>query len=261
MESTHSRQDISIIADDLGLLPSVNEGIFFALKNRLIDGASLMANGEAFDDAVRQCLENKYENIGIHLVLVEEKPLTSMFFPKNHKTFFIKYLLGIIKLSDIEKELRAQLSKVISAGVKPVFINSHQHLHLLPGIMNATIKLSKEFSIPYIRLVTEPVLFRERKLFRQVQLLFLNFLSWLAKRKIEKAGLRYNDFFVGFLNAGNFRIEDLESAKKLNKTYPEKIIELGCHPGFNSRELVEKYGHWRYNWEKEIEVLKIKNDE
>ena len=54
----------------------MNEGIFFALKNRLIDGASLMANGEAFDDAVRQCLENKYENIGIHLVLVEEKPLT-----------------------------------------------------------------------------------------------------------------------------------------------------------------------------------------
>src|SRR3989338_11458981 len=203
MESTHSRQDISIIADDLGLLPSVNEGIFFALKNRLIDGASLMANGEAFDHAVRQCLENKYENIGIHLVLVEEKPITSMFFPKNHKTFFVKYLLGIIKLSDVENELRAQLSRMTSVGVKPAFINSHQHLHLLPGIMNVIIKLAKEFEVHYIRLVTEPIFFGEGSLFRRAQLLFLNFLSWLAKGKIEKAGLRHNDFFVGFLSAGN----------------------------------------------------------
>src|SRR3989344_3942543 len=136
---------LQIIADDLGLAKSVNDGIIFLLKEGKINGASLMANGEAFDDAVRQCLENKYANIGIHLVLVEEKQLTSMFFPKNHKAFFIKYLLGIIKLSDVENELRAQLSRMTSVGVKPAFINSHQHLHLLPGIMNVIIKLAKEF--------------------------------------------------------------------------------------------------------------------
>ena len=54
MESTHSKQDIFIIADDLGLNSAVNEGIFFAFKNGLISGASLMPNGEAFDDAIQR---------------------------------------------------------------------------------------------------------------------------------------------------------------------------------------------------------------
>src|SRR3989344_4430226 len=176
MESIYHRpKNLLIIADDLGLAESLNDGIFFLLKEGKINGASLMANGEAFDDAVAKYLEAGLLNIGVHLVLVEEKPLSGMSLPKNHKMFFIKYLFGLIKLSEIEKELRTQLQNVI--------------------------------------------------------------------------------------NAGDLNIKDLRLAKKLTKMYPEKVIELGCHPGFESQELVEKYGHWRYNWEKEVEVLKRKNDE
>jgi len=262
MESIYHRpKNLLIIADDLGLAESINDGIFFLLKEGKINGASLMANGEAFDDAVAKYLEAGLLNIGVHLVLVEEKPLSGMSLPKNHKMFFIKYLFGLIKLSEIEKELRTQLQKVINAGINPQFLNSHQHLHLLPGIMNVVVNLAREYKISRIRIVNEPVDFFGGKLFRKVQLLFLNFLSWLAKKKIRKAGLQYNDFFVGFINAGDLNIKDLRLAKKLTKMYPEKVIELGCHPGFESQELVEKYGHWRYNWEKEVEVLKRKNDE
>lgn len=261
MEFTHSKRDFFIVADDLGIDSAVNEGIFFAFKNGLIDGASLMANGKAFDDAIQRFKDFPGTNIGIHLVLVEEKPLTLIKLPKNHKTFFIKYVLGLINKNEIYTETKAQISKCIQAGIKPAFINSHQHLHLLPGMMDTTIKLSKEFDISYIRVVNEPLSLVGGELFRQAQLLFLNFLSWLAKKKIEKAGFQYNNFFVGFVNAGNLSIKDLRSAKKLKKKYPEKIVELGCHPGFESQELIEKYSHWRYNWEKEIEVLKRKNDE
>lgn len=265
MESTLFRQVLGgkfkIIADDLGLNSAVDDGIFFAFKNRLIDGASLMANGESFDYAVAKCLELQLLNIGAHLVFVEEKSLSGMKLPKNHKVFFIKYLLGLIKLSEIEKESRAQLNKIINSGIRLGFINSHQHLHLLPGITDIFVKLAREYQIPYVRIVNEPVSFGVGRWFRNVQLLFLSFLSWLAKKKIKKAGLQCNDFFVGFINAGHLSIEDLNSAKKLKSRYPEKMIELGCHPGFKSQALVEKYRHWRYDWEKEIEVLKRKNDE
>lgn len=257
MESTHSKGKIFVVADDLGLDPAINEGIFFAFKNGLINSASLMANGEAFDDVISKIanLEAELPSIGIHLVLVEEIPLTEMKFPKNHKTFFVRYILGLIKKDEIEKECEAQIQKIFEAGITPQFINSHQHLHLLPGIMDITISLAKKYGISYIRIVREPLGSRG-SLLRKAQLIFLNFLSWLMKKKIKKAGLKCNDFFVGFINAGNLGKNEIYLAKKLQNKHPDKFIELGCHPGFESSDLVDKYGHWQYNWQKELETLR-----
>jgi len=251
--------NLIIIADDLGLHPKVNEGIIKALREDWISGASLMANGEAFDDTINKLMAVEPPlmlNIGIHFGLVEEKSLTGMILPKDHVVFFVKYMLGLIKLSDIEKELRAQLDKCIKAGVKPSFINSHQHLHLLPGIMNIVVKLAKEYKAPYIRIVNESIR-GNGGLFRKLQLFVLKKLSEAAKNKIKTAGLGCNDYFVGFLNAGDLTDEDIEGAKDLAKKFPDKIIELGCHLGFENEELKNKYKHWGgYNWEKELELLK-----
>ena len=255
MEFTRSKERISIIADDLGLNPAVNEGVIYLLKNGFISGASLMANGTAFDDAIRRCLEVKLPNIGVHLVLVEEKPLVLKTLPKNHKIFFAKYILGLIKKSDIEKELEAQINKCVTAGINLKFINSHQHLHLLPGIMDIVISLAKKYGIPYIRIVNEPLGAGEN-LFRKAQLIFLNFLSRIAKKMIIREGLRCNDFFVGFINAGNLSKKDIKSAKELSDKYPDKIIELGCHPGYENKDLRLKFKHWgNYNWQKELNLL------
>lgn len=250
-------ENLRIIADDLGLAESVNDGIVFLLKEDKIGGASLMANGEAFYDAVSKIAN--FPNIGTHLVLVEEKSLTRIKLPKNHKIFFMKYILGLINLEDIGRELRAQIEKCISVGIMPQFINSHQHLHLLPGIMDIVIKLAGEYKIPYIRAVNEPVNLSGSKLLRKAQLLFLNFLSKSAKKKIKRAGLGCNDFFIGFINAGSISEDDIKYAENLARKYPDKIIELGCHPGYESEELKKKYKHWGgYNWEKELELFKTR---
>jgi predicted glycoside hydrolase/deacetylase ChbG (UPF0249 family) len=175
---------------------------------------------------------------------------------KNHRIFFVRYILGLTNKDFIRKELKSQIEKVIQAGIKPTFLNGNQHLHLLPGVMDVTIELAKEFDIPYIRIVNEPVSFRKGKLFRQVQLLFLNFLSKSAKNKIKKAGLECNDFFFGFMSAGNLSEKDIQSAKELSVKYPDKVIELGCHPGYESEDLRLKFKHWgNYNWRKELETL------
>src|SRR3989338_310442 len=261
MEFTHSKDRIFIVADDLGLHSAVNEGIIYLLKNGLISGASLMANGQAFDDALHRCLEVELPNIGIHLVLIEERSLTGMVLPKNHKIFFIRYILGLINLQEVERELGAQLSKCVKAGLKPSFKNSHQHLHLLSGITEIVIRLAREHQIPYIRIVNEPLSLSGGNLFRKLQLLFLNFLSAIAKRKIRKAGLVCNDFFVGFVNAGNLNWKDIGSAEELLKKYSDKIIEFGCHPGYENDELRKKYVNWGgYNWKKELNMLKSQHD-
>ncbi len=244
--------NLKIVADDLGLAKPINDGILELLKNGRINGASLMANGEAFEDAVESARSLPKANIGVHFVLVEGKSLIGMKLPKNHKLFFLKYILGMINKKDIKSELEAQVNKIISAGIRPVFINSHQHLHLLPGIMDMVIKIAKENNITYIRLVDEPV-HGHGKIFRKLQLVFLKFLSSLARKKIDNAGLVYNNKFIGFINAGNLSLEDINLTRSMEKG----IIELGCHPGYENEELKKKYG-WgsAYNWKKELEMLK-----
>jgi len=244
---------LKIIADDFGLALPINEGIFDLLKEGHIDGASLMANGQAFDDAVEKLkhLEVQLPSIGIHLVLVEEKSLTGINLPRDHRSFFIKYVLGMISKKDIRSELEAQINKITLAGIRPVFINSHQHLHLLPGIMDMVIEIAQREGIAYIRLVDEPIR-SAGKIFRKLQLVFLKLLSGLAKNKIDKAGLVYNNKFIGFINAGNLSREDIELARSIKNG----IIELGCHPGLEDDQLRSRYSHWHYNWQKEYDLLK-----
>lgn len=246
-----------IIADDLGLYKSINDGITFLLKENKIQGASLMPNGEEFNDAVQQCLDNQFSNIGIHLNLVEQRSVISgKPMLKNHRIFFVKYLLGLIKKDFIQKELEAQIQKVVQTGITPVFINGNQHLHLLPGIMNIVIKLAIEYGIHYIRIVNEPVSLKKGKFFRQSQLLFLNFLSKFAKNKIKKAGLKCNDYFFGFINAGNLNEDDIKQARELAEKRADQEIEIGSHPGHENEELKNKFKHWgNYNWQKEFNLL------
>ena len=90
------------------------------------------------------------------------------------------------------------------------------------------------------------------KLFRKFQLVFLGLLSYLAKRKLIRAGLIFNDVFLGFIDAGNLNQEDIDLAKSING----EMVELGCHPGFGDEELKKKYNHWgNYNWKKELDLL------
>lgn len=247
---------LRIIADDFGIYASVNKGIASLITDSCIDGTSLMSNGDAFNDAILLSDNFSNKDIGVHLVLVEEKPLTGIKFPFNHRYFLIFYLLGLIKLSAIRDELDAQISKCISGGIKPVFLNSHQHLHLLPRITDIVIDLAKKYNIKYIRIINEPLNFREGTIFRNLQLAILNYMSVVAKKKILKSGIETNSFFVGFLNAGNLSNRDIETAKMLNKRFPDKIIELGCHPGFEDDILRERYKLWGgYKWENEYNLL------
>lgn len=255
---------LKIIADDLGLSDCINEGIIALLKSGKIDGASLMANGLAFEQAIAaiQSLAADNLTIGVHLVLVEEQPLSQAILPVNYKIFFLKYVLGLLKLSEVEKECRAQLNKIINSGIKPKFINSHQHLHLLPGITRIIVKLAKEYGVNDIRLVREPIRFGSGRLFRQGESILLRWLSALAKIKIKQAGLTNNDFFIGFINAGNLQAADLTVAQQLAKKYPNSIIEIGAHPGFANDALRVKYQKWgSYHWPEELALLNNFNHE
>ena len=57
-------------ADDFGFTSEVNAGIVEAHRLGILTATTLMANGQAFEDAVRLARENPSLDVGCHLVLV-----------------------------------------------------------------------------------------------------------------------------------------------------------------------------------------------
>src|SRR5690348_17074150 len=60
-------------ADDFGYTRSVNLGIARACRDGIVTSATIMANGNAFDDAVARAKANAKLGVGVHLVLVGGK--------------------------------------------------------------------------------------------------------------------------------------------------------------------------------------------
>src|SRR5947209_3457679 len=58
-------------ADDFGFTRDVNAGIVEAHRFGILTATTLMANGDAFADAVTLATENPTLDIGCHLVLVQ----------------------------------------------------------------------------------------------------------------------------------------------------------------------------------------------
>src|ERR1700678_2779352 len=71
------RKQLIVNADDFGFTPDVNQGIVEAHQRGILTATTLMADGEAFDDAVRLARETPALDIGCHLVLIGGRSLIS----------------------------------------------------------------------------------------------------------------------------------------------------------------------------------------
>lgn len=221
-----------------------------------------MANGEAFEHAVALAKSNPSIDIGIHLTLTEEKPVSSVdkiktlidsngHLPKNIFSFAADNLKGKIALEDVRHELREQIRRVLDYGIPVTHLDGHQHVHALPGVAKVVVELAKEHGIRAVRYPAEPVwpyLFTgkglARRLFEQTVLGFICTISPLRL-------LKHPQRFVGFNDGGNLTEDRL--VRLLTSLPPGKTVELMCHPG--QRDPQTRYAHWNYHWELEMDAL------
>ena len=252
---------VIVHADDFGLTEKINEGIRLAHINGILTSTSIMANGRAFEEAVSIARSTPTLDVGIHLTLIEEKSLLEFkeiptllssngMFHRHAFHFVGKYMMGKLNLKEVRKELETQVKRVLTAGISPSHLDSHQHIHMLPGILSIVIELSKQYGIPSIRYPREIGLFRRiRKVpfSRVLQALVLNFFCQKARYKIE----RKTDFFTGFLCGGNINKENL--LRILQDMQLSGTYEIMCHPGLNEPDT--DYSHWGYNWADELDAL------
>lgn len=249
-------------ADDFGLSEKVNEGILRAHTRGILTSTSLMATGAAFDHAIGIWQTTPTLDVGIHLTLVEEKPLLEAEivpslvdgkgrFYDHAKEFAKRYLTGRIRIQEVQRELEAQIRKVLSSGINVSHLDSHQHLHMLPKILNIVVKLAQKYGIPAIRIPSEKLhfnmLWKSGSITRVMQSLVLKILCKMG----DCADLLGTDYFFGFLFSGNLNKENLR--KVLQHLPSNGTCEIMCHPG--SDDPHSRYSHWGYHWLDELNAL------
>lgn len=239
----------------------INRGVIRGFNRGIVTAASVCVNGRAFDEAVSLCKQNPQLDTGLHVTLIEEKAILRKarirslvdeenIFYKNTLTFLRMYFLGIISMGDIEAEIRAQIEKALASGLMISHIDSHRHLHLLPGINNCLLRLAKEYGIVYVR----SGCFKPESMLSPgiAKSCLLNIPVLFLKRKLKRSGVFYCDRVMGLECSGHLTKERL-----LNLLYslPDGVTELICHPGSGVQSLDNQYRNWGYGFENELDAL------
>lgn len=216
-----------VTADDVGLHRGMTAGAIQAHREGIVTACSISANGRAFDDAVERLRDVPALEVGVHLTLVEERSLTTgRSLPANYVHF-------ILSSKKVEPELRAQIEKVLSTGLRVTHLNGHQHLHQWPSVFEIVQRVAEEYRIGYVRRVRDYG--GSAGMCRR-----------LSIRLLDSMGRRgTNDRTIGVMEAGHLR--DIEPLLD----HVEGTTELVTHPGIG----VDAYPHWRYDWEAETRAL------
>jgi hopanoid biosynthesis associated protein HpnK len=257
------RSLITVNADDFGLHEAVNEGIVRSHREGIVTSASLMACGKAFEDALRRCRSCPELDVGIHLTLVEEQPISPVekvpslinqdgSMPRSYTAFARGWLMGKIRERDVRCELDAQINRLLDGGIRPTHLDSHQHVHCLPGVWNITLDIAKKHGIPYVRIPIFDSLWAEATApIVPVIRAAVNLMAFL-RRMTEIKPVRCADQFRGFAFSGRLTTERLLA---ILDTLRPGLTEVMVHPGLPDEDLQHRYRHWGFKWEAEFRAL------
>jgi hopanoid biosynthesis associated protein HpnK len=262
-----------INADDFGLTGGVNRAIVEAHEGGVVSSATLMANGQAFDDAIALAQCRPRLGVGCHLVLVDGAPLLdptavrslldrggsagNPHFREGITRFGTLALLGRLRENEIEAEATAQIRKLQAAGVKVTHLDSHKHTHTFPRVLRPLLRAAASCGVRAIRnpferiqgsqLAASPSLWR-----RWAEVGVLRGLARQFREAVQQAGIATPDgtlaiVATGSLNERLFRL--------MVEHLPDGTWELVCHPGYNDADLREVHTRLRQSREQELQIL------
>lgn len=247
MPASSSRR-IIVNADDLGLSPSVNTAIFDVFRAGNLSSATLMVNMPGTEDAVEGKKEFPGLAVGLHFCITEGTALfgaSSLTGPDgrfvDRGTIFKRSLLGRLRSADVRAELLAQLARMEELGVVPTHVDSHQHVHMIPGVLDAMLPVLRERNLP-VRAVSPPAGTVNASLGHPTKAL----KQWLnhrfAKRLHRRAGVRSNDVLVSIHDLEDPGPYDAATYKELVGRAPASaVVEVMVHPYILGADVLSLY--------------------
>jgi chitin disaccharide deacetylase len=227
-----------INADDFGYSLTVNQAILRSFERKFVNSTSLMANMAGFDDAID--MMNRHAvlqgRVGVHLNLTEGYPITRLlhglpvFCDESGRLVYDRQR-ALIRLGRKEKdglygELKAQLEKVLSAGIRPTHLDSHHHVHTEWAIAPLVCRLAREYGIRRIRLTRNmgPKGHYSRRIYKRI------YNSWFLGRH---SGFANTDYFGDIADINCHAKVDARGCIML---LPGRSYEVMVHPLFDDHE-------------------------
>ena len=229
-----------------------------AHQRGILTATTLMANGEAFDDAVRLARENPGLDVGAHLVLVGGRFLSA---PGAKLPSGIPQLAAAIAARRIRiyEELSAQVRRMLDAGIRLTHLDTHKHTHLAPPVLDAVARIAEECGIHWVRRPFDLPLTAARGAAPWLKRATSDSL-WVVRARFERVLVRHHcrttDHFAGFQITGRFRTGELVA---LIRALPPGSTELMCHPGRCGDEL--RSARTRLKESREAELLALTAEE
>jgi chitin disaccharide deacetylase len=232
-----------VTGDDFGLALPVNEAVVDAHVRGVLTAASLMVSAEAAGDAVERARSTPTLRVGLHLVLVEGRPVLapeevpdlvdgrgefSADLVRAGFRFFFKPAVR----RQLEAEIRAQFDAFHSTGLPLDHVNAHNHMHFHPTVLAIVLRVGQEYGMRAVRLPYEPPMLSWRASGKGLASkiawgLFLAPWNRILKSRLRRESLRSNDFVFGMADSGAMN-RDL--VRSFVAQLPEGVSEMYFHP-------------------------------
>jgi len=258
-------------ADDFGFTRGVNRAVVRAFKTGIVTSTTIMANGEAFEDAVELAFANPGLGVGCHLAVVgglsvaPAADVSSLVdsggvLPRTLTRLMFKLARGSVPTEELMREFRAQLERVAQTGIKLTHLDTHKHSHTHPRVMKALVLAAAEFGIKCVRNPFE----NPFGLKRSNPLSDWSYLKQYAlsaaispgaiqfKRSVRENGLKTPDRFFGVKVTGML---DSSAIRSIMESLGEGTAELMCHPGEYDADLERAHTRLKRERERELEAL------
>lgn len=229
-------------ADDFGFSAGVNRGISEAYRAGVVSSVSTLVNTPGWDDAALLLRDASPDlGVGLHLNLTVGEPLSDTRTLRDRHTgrFHTLTALGAractghIDPAEVAAECAAQLARLRSTGVTVTHVDSHRHVHALPGVWGPVVETARQRGVAVVRVPLES--------------LGLNPFDWRALLKKSALGavwriasrrtppLRHADRFVGLSLEGTPAF--LPRLLAVLDGLEPGTTELMVHPGYADGEL------------------------
>lgn len=230
IRSPDKMKKLIVNADDFGLDDETVDWTIRGFELGKITSATIMAGMPATVRAIEYAKTHPQFSFGVHLCLVDEKPLSdpakipSLVDPKTGKLwatrqFIVRNFLGLVKVEDLKTEMRAQIDALKLMGLKISHVDGHGHNHRLPQSIKALKELKEE------GIIGDKV--------RRCQDLFVGkpgVLSRVINGPMQRrlaGSFKMTDHFL--MAAGH--TQDAKWFSHAVANLPDGITEIGIHPG------------------------------
>jgi hopanoid biosynthesis associated protein HpnK len=229
-----------VTADDFGAAEAVNDAVEAGHRRGVLTAASLMVAAPGSADAVARARRTPSLRVGLHLVLVEGRPLLAPSALPDLVTSDGLFRTDMARLGaeiffiprvrrQLAAEIEAQFAAFAAAGLPLDHVNTHKHYHLHPTIAGLILRIGRRYGLRASRAPIEP-----RSVLARVDPTAAPPPAWvtepwarLVRARYRRAGVTMADQVFGLAWSGDMTPGRVAA---IIRHLPAGLSELYLHP-------------------------------